>query len=181
MKRCDKKSLEDVRNAPPLVAACARGPTSPAPAQMVAFLDTSSPLGVSPKMRRAPPPPPPHASAPATSPHRPPYPRRRRGMNADGAVVQFLTTTRLAHRTKVILCQVGDFYESHGYDAVLLAQFADLNPMKNSGRPFRAGFPLANLAATCRALTDAGLSVVIAKEARHACLTLFDYIIFILF
>lgn len=57
--------------------------------------------------------------------------------------------------------QVGEFYETMGLDAVMLVQWANLNPMGGKdANPPRAGCPLANLRATLRDLTNNGLSVV---------------------
>jgi hypothetical protein len=56
--------------------------------------------------------------------------------------------------------QVGEFYETMGCDAVLLVEYAGLNPMGNSDLP-RAGCPIQNLLRTLRDLVEgAGLSVV---------------------
>ena len=56
--------------------------------------------------------------------------------------------------------QVGEFYETMGTDAVLLVQYAGLNPM-GQGDPPRAGCPVANLRRTISDLVEqAGLSVV---------------------
>ena len=61
-----------------------------------------------------------------------------------------------------------------GHDAVALVEHAGLNPMGSysgaaAGRELkapRAGCPKGNLRATLRALTDAGLSVVVLEEAQ---------------
>ena len=63
------------------------------------------------------------------------------------------------HPTKVVLVRVGEFHECVGLDAVLLVQWAGLNPM-GSGNPPRAGCPHMNLRRTLQCLTDANLSVV---------------------
>lgn len=56
--------------------------------------------------------------------------------------------------------QVGEFYETMGTDAVLLMQWAGLNPM-GQGNPPRAGCPVGNIRRTLQSLVqDANLSVV---------------------
>lgn len=62
--------------------------------------------------------------------------------------------------------QVGEFYETMGTDAVLLVQYAGLNPM-GQGDPPRAGCPVSNLRRTISDLVEqAGLSVVRPVFAR---------------
>ena len=64
------------------------------------------------------------------------------------------------HRCCCGLLQVGEFYETLGTDAVMLVQWAGLNPM-GEGNPPRAGCPIANLRRTLHDLVEgAGLSVV---------------------
>ena len=56
--------------------------------------------------------------------------------------------------------QIGEFYETIGTDAVLLVQYAGLNPMGNYGFP-RAGCPVMNIRRTLHDLVEqAGLTVV---------------------
>jgi DNA mismatch repair ATPase MutS len=56
--------------------------------------------------------------------------------------------------------QVGDFYESFGFDAIILAQYCNLRPMKNSQA--KAGFPKPNLVNYLQELVmDYGFSVVV--------------------
>jgi len=66
------------------------------------------------------------------------------------------------HPESVLLVRMGDFYEAWGIDAVMLVQYAGLNPMGDS---CRAGCPKANIQQTLNALTDAGLSVAVYEEA----------------
>ncbi len=61
--------------------------------------------------------------------------------------------------------QVGEFYEAVGYDAVMLVQWAGLNPMGN--RSPRAGCPVVNLRRVLHALVgEAGISVVRNFQAK---------------
>ena len=58
------------------------------------------------------------------------------------------------------LAQIGDFYETIGFDALLLCQFAKINPMAPHRGVSRAGVPLVNMPRAVRALNAANLSVV---------------------
>ncbi len=77
----------------------------------------------------------------------------------------YATTLRFKaqHPRTVVLVRVGEFFEAMGFDAVLLVQYAGLNPMGND--PFKAGLPLGNLRATLTQLLGVGLSVAIVEEA----------------
>jgi predicted GIY-YIG superfamily endonuclease len=78
----------------------------------------------------------------------------------------FFYETKLQHPDKVILCRVGEFYETIGIDAILMVQYAGLNPMGKEGNPPRAGCPRANLRRTVADLVEnGGLSVVVCEEA----------------
>jgi DNA mismatch repair ATPase MutS len=66
----------------------------------------------------------------------------------------FYCQRRRLHPTKVLLVRVGDFYETFGYCAVLLVQYAGLNPMGT--KIARAGCPAVNLRRTLADLTAAG-------------------------
>lgn len=56
--------------------------------------------------------------------------------------------------------QIGDFFEAIGFDALLLCQFAYVNPMAPRNGVSRAGVPLNNMPRAVRALNAANLSVV---------------------
>ena len=57
--------------------------------------------------------------------------------------------------------QVGEFYEAMGTDAVVLVQWAGLNPMGSTHMPPRAGCPHTNIRRTLQSLVEeANLSVV---------------------
>ena len=56
--------------------------------------------------------------------------------------------------------QIGEFYEAIGFDALLLCQFAKINPMATLPGVSRAGVPLRNMPRAVRALNAADLSVV---------------------
>ena len=74
----------------------------------------------------------------------------------------FYCQKRRQHPTKVLLVRVGDFYETFGYCAVLLVQYAGLNPMGT--KMARAGCPAVNLRRTLADLTGAGFTVLICEE-----------------
>ena len=77
----------------------------------------------------------------------------------------YFLATKLAHPDKIILCRIGEFYETIGIDAILLVQHAGLNPMGREGNPPRAGCPRVNLRRTVSDLVEnAGLSVVVCNE-----------------
>ncbi len=56
---------------------------------------------------------------------------------------------------------MGEFYEAMGTDAVVLVQWAGLNPMGSTHMPPRAGCPHMNIRRTLQSLVEeANLSVV---------------------
>merc|ERR1719353_628899 len=65
----------------------------------------------------------------------------------------------------VLLIRVGDFYEAYGLDALMLVEYAGLNPMS---RKARAGCPVGNIQATLDGLTCAGLTVAVYEEVAPA-------------
>ena len=77
-------------------------------------------------------------------------------------VVDLACSWKLNHPECVLLVRMGDFYEAWGIDAVMLVQYAGLNPMGDS---CRAGCPKTNIQQTLNSLTDAGLSVAVYEEA----------------
>ncbi|CAK9139565.1 unnamed protein product [Ilex paraguariensis] len=69
---------------------------------------------------------------------------------------------------EVLLCRVGDFYESIGIDACILVEYAGLNPfggLRSDSVP-RAGCPVMNLRQTLDDLTRNGYSVCIVEEVQ---------------
>ncbi|KAK4266236.1 hypothetical protein QN277_027186 [Acacia crassicarpa] len=69
---------------------------------------------------------------------------------------------------EVLLCRVGDFYESIGIDACILVEYAGLNPfggMRSDSIP-KAGCPVVNLRQTLDDLTRNGFSVCIVEEVQ---------------
>jgi hypothetical protein len=64
--------------------------------------------------------------------------------------------------------QVGEFYETVGYDACLLVEYAGLNPMGglNSHYVPKAGCPVVNLRQTINDLTSHGFSVSVIEEVQ---------------
>ena len=79
------------------------------------------------------------------------------------SLYQFLLDVKTQHPTKVILVRVGEFYETWGFDAVLLVEHAGLNPM--GFRLPRAGCPKMNIQRTLDDLTAKGLRCVVCEEA----------------
>lgn len=69
---------------------------------------------------------------------------------------------------QVLLCRVGDFYETLGIDACILVEYAGLNPfggLRSDSIP-RAGCPVVNLRQTLDDLTRNGYSVCIVEEVQ---------------
>ena len=123
----------------------------PSAKRLLQYIDTSVPLGLAgfgrgPRSSRS-------KAEGAPLPARPPS-------------YSFFYDTKLQHPDKVVLCRVGEFYETIGIDAVLMVQYAGLNPMGKEGNPPRAGCPRANLRRTVADLVEnGGLSVVVCEEA----------------
>ncbi|BDA51431.1 probable DNA mismatch repair protein MutS at C-terminar half [Coccomyxa sp. Obi] len=87
------------------------------------------------------------------------------GRGKKAPLLPFFTSVKNEHPTKVLLVRVGEFYETMGTDAVVLMQWAGLNPMGN-GNPPRAGCPAANIRRTLQCIVqEANLSVVVCEEA----------------
>jgi len=88
----------------------------------------------------------------------------RTGISIAGPATIYKVTldAKRAHPRAIVLCRVGDFYETLGFDAALIVEHAGLNPM--GAAPFRAGCPWGSLHATLRKLTDAGWSAAVVEE-----------------
>ena len=84
-----------------------------------------------------------------------------RGQTRKQTFRAWLYEQKAQHMEKVVLCRVGEFYETYGLDAVLLVQHCGLNPMAGD---LKAGCPLGNLRQTLDKLTAAGLSVAVFEE-----------------
>ena len=79
------------------------------------------------------------------------------------SLYQLLFDVKVNHPTKVVLVRVGEFYETWGFDAVLLVEHCGLNPM--GYRLPRAGCPRVNIQRTLDDLTAKGLRCVVCEEA----------------
>ena len=77
--------------------------------------------------------------------------------------IDFLLRVKKQHPQKIILVQIGEFYETWGLDSVFLVEHCGINRMGRKGP--RAGMPLANIQATLDDLTNAGFSVVASPTA----------------
>jgi ribosomal protein S6E (S10) len=108
----------------------------PSARKMMHLLNTAHPVGISPESKGV--------------------------SSASDGLLAYYTKVRAQHPTKIMLVRVGDFYETYGYCAILLVQYAGLNPMGT--RLPRAGCPVVNLRRTLADLTDAGFSVVVCEE-----------------
>ena len=74
-----------------------------------------------------------------------------------------MNSVKQQHPTKVILVRVGEFYETWGFDAVMMVEHCGLNPM--GFRLPRAGCPKMNIQRTLDDLTSKGLRCVVCEEA----------------
>lgn len=77
-------------------------------------------------------------------------------------LVDFIRERKKRHPTSILVTRVGDFYEAIGIDAILLVQYAGLNPM---GGKARAGCPIKNIQQTLDDLTESGFSIAVYEEA----------------
>ncbi len=77
------------------------------------------------------------------------------------SLLSYVRDQKYALRDVVALVRVGDFYESYGVDAILLAEHCGLNPMAGKAR---AGCPWRNVQATLDGLTGAGYRVAVYEE-----------------
>jgi len=91
-------------------------------------------------------------------------PSERGVSTAKDSVYNFISECKRKHPTKLVLARVGDFYETIGYDAVVLVQYTGLNPMGSKGAVPKAGFPVPNLRRTLQDLVDCGFSSLVCEE-----------------
>ncbi len=77
--------------------------------------------------------------------------------------IDFLLRVKKQHAQKIVLIQIGEFYETWGIDAVFLVEHCGINRMGRKGP--RAGMPLANIQAVLNDLTEAGFCVVVCEQA----------------
>jgi len=77
--------------------------------------------------------------------------------------IDFLLRVKQLHPTKIILVQIGEFYETWGIDSVFLVEHCGINRMGRKGP--RAGMPLANIQSVLDDLVEAGFSVVVCEQA----------------
>lgn len=77
--------------------------------------------------------------------------------------IDFLLRVKNQHPQKIILVQIGEFYETWGLDSVFLVEHCGINRMGRKGP--RAGMPIANIQSVLDDLTDAGFCVVVCEQA----------------
>jgi DNA mismatch repair ATPase MutS len=80
--------------------------------------------------------------------------------------IDFLLKVKKQHPQKIVLIQIGEFYETWGIDSVFLVEHCGINRMGRKGP--RAGMPLANIQAVLDDLTGAGFSVVVCEQVDDA-------------
>ncbi len=77
--------------------------------------------------------------------------------------IDFLFRVKKIHPQKIVLIQIGEFYETWGVDSIFLVEHCGINRMGRKGP--RAGMPIANIQAVLNDLTEAGFSVVVCEQA----------------
>lgn len=77
--------------------------------------------------------------------------------------IDFLIRIKKQHPQKIVLIQIGEFYETWGIDSVFLVEYCGINRMGRKAP--RAGMPLANIQAVLDDLTEAGFSIVICEQS----------------
>ena len=77
--------------------------------------------------------------------------------------IDFLFGIKKQHPQKIVLIQIGEFYETWGIDSVFLVEHCGINRMGRKGP--RAGMPLANIQSVLDDLTKVGFSVVVCEQA----------------
>lgn len=77
--------------------------------------------------------------------------------------IDFLLRIKNQHPQKIVLIQIGEFYETWGLDSVFLVEHCGINRMGRKGP--RAGMPIANIQPVLDDLTEAGFSVVVCEQA----------------
>ncbi len=77
--------------------------------------------------------------------------------------IDFLFRIKKKHPQKIVLIQIGEFYETWGIDSVFLVEHCGINRMGRKGP--RAGMPLANIQSVLDDLTQAGFSIVVCEQA----------------
>lgn len=76
--------------------------------------------------------------------------------------IDFLFRIKKKHPEKIVLIQIGEFYETWGIDSVFLVEHCGINRMGRKGP--RAGMPLANIQSVLDDLTGSGFSVVVCEQ-----------------
>lgn len=77
--------------------------------------------------------------------------------------IDFLFRVKKQHPQKIVLIQIGEFYETWGIDSIFLVEHCGINRMGRKGP--RAGMPIANIQSVLDDLTNAGFSIVVCQQA----------------
>ncbi len=77
--------------------------------------------------------------------------------------IDFLFRIKKQHPQKIVLIQIGEFYETWGIDSVFLVEHCGINRMGRKGP--RAGMPIANIQPVLDDLTEAGFCIVVCEQA----------------
>lgn len=92
----------------------------------------------------------------------------KNGSLKEGSLNCYLLEAKRKFPYEVLLCRVGEFYETIGFDACILIEYAALNPMgglRGNTTP-KAGCPIVNLRHTLDCVTREGFSVCIVEEVQ---------------
>jgi len=116
----------------------------PSAIRMAADLDANQPLGIG------------HADNPFWKGFKHSY--GQKDTNID-----FLIRIKNQHPEKIVIVQIGEFYETWGIDSVFLVEHCGLNRMGRRG--VRAGTPFVNIQKVLDDLTQVGFSVVVCEQA----------------
>jgi len=79
--------------------------------------------------------------------------------------IDFLLRIKSQHPKKIVIVQIGEFYETWGIDSVFLVEHCGLNRMGRRG--VRAGTPIVNIQKVLDDLTQVGFSVVVCEQAHN--------------
>lgn len=87
----------------------------------------------------------------------------KHSLGAKDSNIDFLLRIKKKHPQKIVLIQIGEFYETWGIDSIFLVEHCGINRMGRKGP--RAGMPIANIQPVLNDLTEAGFSVVVCEQA----------------
>ena len=81
-------------------------------------------------------------------------------------VASDMESNRKIHPHKIILCRMGDFYETYGIDAIMLHNYCGLKLMGDNNSELKAGTKWQNVQELLDQLVDAGLVIAIYEQLK---------------